>query len=74
MLWVLCRGLRSCGGWFLFFFFKFFFMLLSAVVKGEKLRPYRWEKLLDRVEKDEDTVGERGRGRVRNNNKNEEKY
>ena len=38
LLWVLCRGLRSCGGWFPFFF-NFFFMLLSAVVKGEKLRP-----------------------------------
>ena len=39
LLWVLCRGLRSCGGWFLFlFFFNFFFMLLSAVVKGEMLR------------------------------------
>ena len=26
------------------------------------------EKLLDQVEKDEETVGERDRGRVRNNN------
>ena len=49
-------------------------MLLSAMVRGEKLRPWRWEKLLDRVEKDEDTLREKGRGRVRNNNKNEEKY
>jgi len=71
----LCRGLRPCGGWFLFFLFSFilfyFFMLLSAMVRGEKLRPWRWKKLLDRVEKDEDTVREKGRGRVRNNNKNE---
>ena len=29
------------------------------------------EKLLDRVEKDGETMGERDRGRVRNNKKNE---
>ena len=42
--------------------FFFFYMLLSAVVRGEKLRPWRWEKLLDQVEKDGDTMGERDRG------------
>ena len=57
--------------WVVSFYFIYFFMLLSAVVRGEKLRPWRWEKLLDRVEKDGDTVGERDRGWVRNNNKNE---
>ena len=60
----LCRGLKLCGGWFLLFFFL---MLLSAMVIGEKLKPWRCEKLLDRVEKDGDTVGERDRRRVRNN-------
>ena len=45
LLWVLCRGLRSCGGWFLFFFLKFFFfMLLSAMVKGEMLRAIEVEE------------------------------
>ena len=52
--------------WWVVFFF-FFLMLLSAMVRGEKLKPWRWEKLLDRVEKDGDTVAERDRRRVRNN-------
>ena len=54
------------------FLFLFIFMLLSVVVRGEKLKPWRWEKLLDRVEKDGDTMGERDRGRVRNNNNKNE--
>ena len=53
--------------WWVDSFFFFFLMLLSAMVRGEKLKPWRWEKLLDRVEKDGDTVAERDRRRVRNN-------
>ena len=50
-----------------FLFFFIFLMLLSAMVRGEKLKRWSWEKLLDRVEKDGDTVAERDRRRVRNN-------